>query len=85
MSGTRSGIRRPHYGKGSQFVLEQAADHYRQDLTTGKDLNLAQPYILDGGVIESAMTRKSSGYEHRNSMHRDHGQRRVDRETGKKY
>jgi len=77
--GSKSGERRPHYGKEHQFKDEAIVDHYYN-----QKLNLAQPFIVDGGKIESAMTRKSSEYERRKSMHTDHNQRRVNRESGKR-
>jgi len=77
--GSRSGIRRPHYGKSHQFADEEIVNHYGHEY-----MNLAQPYIIDGGKIESAMTRKASGYESRNSLHTDHNQRNTGNETGNK-
>jgi len=78
--GVRSGIRRDHYHKGEEFGTEEHVNH-----RYGEVFPRAQPYIINGGLIESAMTRKASGYEGRRSMHTEHGQRRVDKQTGKKY
>jgi len=77
--GSQSGQRRPHYGKSHQFKDEALVDHYYN-----QELSLAQPYIVDGGKIESAMTRKSSKYESLNSKHTDHKQRNTGNETGNK-